>query len=173
MFKAIKALLIIFILSSCSLNIPKQALTLGPESLSLRISQTRKFDTTDEKKLLIAAAGLLQDLGYQIDESEVALGVIAASKNADATDSGQIASAIFIGALTGSQMPVDNNQQIRVSIVTRPVNQSQLALRVTFQRTIWNNQGLIARTESIQDAELYQEFFSKLSKAVFLEAQQI
>ncbi len=159
--------------TSCTFHVPKEALTLSPESLRLRNLQTRKFETTDERRLLIAAAGLLQDLGYQIDESEVPLGVIVASKQADASDGAQIAGAIAIGILLGTKVTVDNEQKIRVSIVTRPVNRKEIALRVTFQRTVWNNEGHVSRTESVIDQELYQDFFSKLSKAVFLEAQQI
>ena len=52
-----------FLLIGCQTNIPKDALTLSPESLADRQLQTRIFYTTDEKMVLIASAQLLQDLG--------------------------------------------------------------------------------------------------------------
>jgi hypothetical protein len=46
-------------------------------------------------------------------------------------------------------------------------------VRVTFQRTVWNQAGQMTRNESLDDPELYREFFFKLSKSVFLDAQGI
>jgi len=52
------------VVTGCAQTIPKEALELRPESLQLRQLQTRSFDTKDEKKLLTAGAGVLQDLGF-------------------------------------------------------------------------------------------------------------
>ncbi|GJL84908.1 MAG: hypothetical protein DHS20C02_06830 [Micavibrio sp.] len=160
-------------LTACNQTIPKAALQLSEESFALRQLQTRSFDTTKEKKLLTAGAGVLQDLGYNIDESETGLGVIVGSKDRDATEAGQIAGAVMMAVLFGVNTPVDKNQKIRASLITRPVGKGKTNLRVTFQRIIWNTQGQVSRTQSIELPEIYQEFFDKLSKAVFLEANEI
>ena len=47
------------------------------------------------------------------------------------------------------------------------------AVRITFQRIVYTNKGFISRSEPLGTPEIYQEFFDKLSKALFLEAQQI
>jgi len=70
---------IIFLITGCQ-TIPKNALTLSLESLAERQMQTRKYETKDEGKILSACAGLLQDMGFNIDESETKLGLITASK---------------------------------------------------------------------------------------------
>ena len=157
----------------CSGGIPKRALELSQESLKDRQLQTRRFDIKDKKKLLLAAVALAQDMGYTIDESTTSLGVVVGSKDRDATNGGQIAGAIFVAALTGVSTPVDTVQKIRLSMVTRPIGENSTTLRVTFQRVVWNSQGQISKLERINDPKIYAEFFQKLSKSVFLEAQEI
>ena len=167
-------LISVFFLLGCQ-TIPKDALMLTPEALALRQIQTRKYETNDEAKILSACAGLLQDMGFNIDESETKLGLISASKMRSAENAGQIAAAILVAFFAGETMPVDKEQKMRVSIVTRPVveNGEYIYVRVTFQRIVWNTQGQITRSESITDPKIYQEFFNKLSKAIFLEGQEI
>jgi len=173
MKKILSVFLVLLMLSACAQGIPPEALQWNEQSMEMRQLQTRKFDTTDEKKLLTSAAGVLQDLGFGIDESETRLGVIVGSKDRDATEAGQVAAMILVAALGGGAMPIDDKQKIRASVVTHKANSKQTNLRITFQRVVWNTQGQISKTESIEDDEIYQEFFQKLSKSVFLEAQDI
>ena len=142
---------------------------LSPTSLEDREMQSRKFDTLDQKRLLLAGAGVLQDLGYNIDESNTTLGVLTASKQADAKDTRQIVALVALGLLTGTMAPYDQKQKINLCLVITPsLNDSKASVaRITMQ------QGRISRVESIKAPELYQAFFDKLSKAVFLEANQI
>lgn len=171
--RAVLALIAICLLVACANRVPKEALQLSPDSLAQRQLQTRKFDTKNEKELLIAAASLLQDMGFQIDRSEMKLGVIVGSKSADAKNAGEIASAVMLGILLGANVPWADKQNVRASIVTKPSGKKETSLRVTFQRTIWNSEGKVHKIEGINDPELYQDFFDKLSKAVFLQANQI
>jgi len=137
--------------------------------------QTRKYEMKDEGKILSACAGLLQDMGFNVDESEPKLGLITASKMRSAENAGQIAGAILIGLLGGGAMPVDKEQKMRAAVITRPVGElgEYIAVRVTFQRIVWNTEGRVTKSESIIDPAIYQEFFDKLSKAIFLEGQDI
>lgn len=167
------ASVLLLIVSGCGPLVPPDALSLSPESFRLRQLQTRRFDTRDEQTLLQASLAVLQDLGFEVDESETRLGVIVASKMRDATDAGQIASSIIIGILAKERMPIDVEQRIRASVVTRPLSPGEMAVRVTFQRVVWNDRGQISRSESLEEADLYNEFFYKLSKSVFLEAHGI
>jgi hypothetical protein len=118
---------------------------------------------------------VLQDLGFNLDESETKLGLVVASKDRDATEAGQVVGAILIAVLIGASVPIDKRQKIRASLVTRPIGESgdKTAVRVTFQRVVWNTAGQISKSEALTEPELYQEFFSKLSKSVFLEAHEI
>ena len=158
---------------SCSTQVPKDALEFRPDTLERRILQSRRFETGDEASLLAASIGVLQDLGFNIDEGEHALGVVVGSKDRDATSAGQIAGAVALSLLTGVMIATDDEQKIRASVVTKPQSDTQTSVRVTFQRIVWNDRGLVSKTQSIEDPEIYQGFFEKLSKSVFLEAQQI
>lgn len=160
------------IITGCSTTIPKSALAMNPQTVEDRQLQTRRFDTTNEAEILSASAALLQDLGFGIDESETKLGLIAASKERDASDAGQFIGSLAMAALFGVATPVDDYQKIRASVITRPVG-GGINVRVTFQRVVWNNYGQISRLERLDEPEMYQGFFEKLSKAVFLEAHEI
>jgi len=156
-------------------GIPKDALAMNPQTLQDRQMQTRVFDTADEGEILSASMAHLQDLGFNLDGSETELGLLVASKERDATDGGQVTAAIIIAALGGSPPPIDKVQKIRCSIVTCPCSEteSRTAVRVTFQRVVWNSAGQISKLEKLNDPKMYQEFFDRLSKSVFLEAHQI
>jgi hypothetical protein len=154
------------------------ALTLSTKSLAVRQVQSRRFETQNERLLLSACAGVLQDLGFTIDESAPKMGLIVASKDRDAIEAdqvaGQILLAALIAALGGQPDPVwERNQKIRISVVAKPLPSGSELVRVTFQRVIWNTKDQISRVESIDDPIIYQQFFDKLAQAVFLEAHQI
>lgn len=162
------------VLTACAQKIPPEALQLSPESLERRQIQTRVFETNEEAELLSASAALLQDLGFNLDESEVDLGVIVASKDRDATEADQVAASIVLAVLFGAAMPWDDEQKIRAAVITRELEgRDGFAVRLTMQRIVWNTQGQVSKTEPLDDPAMYQEFFSKLSKAVFLEAQEL
>ncbi len=88
-------LVTIFLITGCQ-TIPKDALTLSPEALAQRQIQTKKYETIDEAKILAACAGLLQDMGFNIDESETKLGLITASKMRSAVNAGQQVAAVWV-----------------------------------------------------------------------------
>ncbi len=162
------------LVAGCEQGIPPEALALSQVSVEKRTLQTRYFDTEDEAKMLTAAVGVLQDLGFTLEESESDLGVLLATKDRDAVEAGQVAGAI-VAALFGVSMAIDRNQKIRVSVITRPLEdgRGRTAVRVTFQRLVWNTRGQISKIESLNEPELYQGFFEKLSQSVFLEAHEI
>src|SRR3989338_142933 len=70
-------------ISGCA-TVPKDVLKAGPQSMKQRQLQTRKFDAKNEKDIMLASVGVLQDLGFTIRDSESKIGVISASKTADA-----------------------------------------------------------------------------------------
>jgi len=157
----------------CATKIPKDALILTPETLAERQLQTRRYETNDEAKILSACIAHLQDLGFNLDESETELGVIVTSKERSAVEAWQVIGSVLAAALTGSSVPIEKKQKIRACVVTRPVGKNSIIVRVTFQRIVWDTYDHITRRECIGDPKQYQEFFEKLSKSIFLEAQEL
>ena len=174
MKKTLALLLVSVWLVGC-VSMPKDAFKLTESTLEIRKMQTRKFQTKDEIELLSAGAAQLQDMGFIIDETEKDVGLIVASKDTDATDARQVAAMIALALLGGQPPPIDKTQKIRVSFVTIPsgIDSGSYFARITFQRIVWNTQGQISRVETISDPKLYQDFFARLSKSVFLEANEI
>jgi len=159
-------------LSACATSVPKSALQLSPETLEERSLQTRVFEA-DEKTVLLASAALLQDLGFTLEEGEVSLGVLVATRDRDVTNAGQMIIYILLSALSGVPLSPDDHQKVMSSVVTKPVGEARTAVRVTFQHMVWNKANQLVANGRIHEPEIYQEFFSKLSKSLFLQANEI
>jgi len=190
-----------FLLVAGCATVSDNSMQLSADSLQLRQLQTRRIEGIDEKTLLAACVGVLQDLGFNIDESETRLGVIVASKNRSAVDVGDAVGGMVVDSLVnaaldamlsalfgdnfdegddedGVEAVYDVTQKIRASIVTRPALDSSgqprmdaQVLRITIQRLVWDSEGKISHAESIEDPKVYQKFFDRLSKSIFLELQ--
>jgi hypothetical protein len=148
--------------------------------------QTRFFETPNEKELLSASAAVLQDLGFQVEESVREVGFLRATKERSAREHGQDIQRVLYWFLSLGKLvnPVDLHQKIAAGLVTRPLNPeaTRQGVRIMFYRVVWKGDGQADREyippgqqymEMIQDPEIYQQFFAKLSKAVFLEAHTL
>lgn len=200
--------------AGCAGVVPPDAFTVSEELLGMRQIQSRRFNGITERDTLIASSNVLQDMGYNLENSEVSLGVLTANKQRDATNAGEIVGAVIIALLFGVATAFSKSQSIRVSLVIQPAgsesaiaqsyagatgtspiaaankalkqlpaNQQQPVLeaelkpgnyvvRVTFQRVVTRTDNSIY-VETIKDPDIYQDFFEKLSKSVFIEAQQV
>lgn len=165
-------------LAGC-VTLPPNAFVVSQEQLARRQIETRRYDGIKEENLLIASSNVLQDMGFSLDNSETKLGLLSASKQRDATHGGEIAAAIIIALLGGGATPISKDQTIRVALVVRPVRATSdnnpvdgHFVRVTFQRIVRRTDNS-TYAETLNEKELYEGFFEKLSKSVFLEAQKI
>lgn len=179
-YKVIAGFLICSFLSGCA-TVPKGFLRASEKSLSNRPLQMRQYETKDEQKIITSIAGVLQDLGFILDNSETEVGFVAASKKADAISGGQIAAAVmldvaaaFFGTYSNTTAACDKSQMVKASVITQPsLDGSKTVVRVTFQRIVWNMRNQISRVETINEPQIYEKFYDGLSKAIFLEAEKI
>lgn len=174
-FRHITLVLVTLLMSACQTTAPETALQLPPETLQDRQNQTRRFDGISEAELLAACAGVLQDLGFNLDEAEAPLGLIVASKDRSAMQPTANAVRRLLDLFLDIELEIDDEQRIRASLVSKPVPnvENSFQVRVTFQRIVWNTENEVSKQEELNEPELYQQFFDRLSKSVFLEAHSI
>ena len=173
------------LLAACQ-TLPDDAFRLSESALELREIQSRTYEDVTEIEILSASSAVLQDLGYAIDEVEKDLGVLSASKRASARDEAEIIGKIAVdvaqcvltfglGCEADMYASANDVQDIRITLVVLPDlnEESTHRVRVTMQRVVWMKSGDIAEQETIVDAAVYQAFFDKLSKSVFLEKEGV
>lgn len=181
----ITLLLLLAFVAGCA-TVPRDAFRLPASTLAIREAQTREYRAVSDSQILSASAAVLQDMGYAIDEIEEPLGVISASKRADAANTFEyLGGAIFdsfkcIFTLirdcnTRSSNEIGDVQDIRMTLVSRPTleNERNVVVRVTIQRTIWDKKGKISHQETVTDGDVYASFFEQMSKAIFLEQEGV
>jgi len=167
-------------------TLPEDAFRLTESALELREIQSRTFEDVTDIEILSASSGVLQDLGYAIDEVDKNLGVLSASKRASAKDEIEIAGKIaldvldclvtfMLGCEDDSYQSSKDVQDIRMTLVVLPdLNVERThRVRVTMQRIVWMKSGDLHQQETIVDPQVYQAFFDKLSKSVFLEKEGV
>jgi hypothetical protein len=156
-------------------SMPENLLTTSPKSLERRQIEARKFTGIQESNLVSAVGAVIQDLGFTLEGSETKLGLIVAQKDRDATQAGEVVAAVLIALLGGGQTAISRDQKIRVSVVILPTLDKvsgSWQVRATFQRIVTRTDNT-QFAQTLEDPKLHTEFFEKLSKAVFLEAQRI
>ncbi|QDL91515.1 hypothetical protein FDP22_06795 [Paroceanicella profunda] len=147
----------------------KTALLVGApraDAAAIRDRQTAVFHDVTERQLLIETTQVLQDLGFTIEESVATYGVLAGSKDRDAVETGEVAGQIALAvafALLGASYNAtwDQDQVIRATVTSRPVSDSDMQLRVSFERIVTRNNGL-SRAEDLTAPEFSTGFFDRV-----------
>lgn len=159
---------------------PADALRLQESPLEIRSVQSRTFTAPSETEILAASIAVLQDMEYNIDRIESSLGVITASKVADA-DSGQeqlglLAIDLFCalgGGDCGAMNTASDEQLIMLTLVVLPrlANPNEYVARVTLQRVVYDKVHQIKVKGPVNEPEMYQQIFERLSKSLFLQVE--
>jgi hypothetical protein len=148
-------------------------LRLNQSSLEQRQLQIREFDS-DQKTLIHACINILQDIGFKIDNADSQLGLIQGSRVIEDVEEKGLLSFItkistFISNALGKETLPSNETKVLASIVISPTLSKSKAVRITFIKT--KKQETEFDEKSIFQAELYQAFFFKLNKSIFLEVE--
>ena len=170
------------LLTSCSLtsNSKQDELRLQESPLDIRSLQSRTFRAPSETEILSATIAVLQDMEYNVERIESPLGVITASKVADADSSGEQMGLLMLDVLCllggsdcGAMDSASDEQLIMLTLVVQPslANTEEYVARVTLQRVVYDTLDRIKTKEAIHEPEMYQQIFERLSKSIFLERE--
>jgi len=173
------SIMMVILVLSCGPSLPPHAFLVTPEMLAQRQLETRRYDAIKEEDLLSASSNVLQDLGYQLENSEPKLGVFTAVKQRSATDTREIVLSIIVTMFSHQPMPWSKDQTIRVALIVCPVYDSNgnalpfsHYVRITFQRLVRKTDNSVY-VQTLRDPKIFEGFFEKLSKSVFIEGQKI
>jgi len=142
----------------------------NPQSqLQIRSRQTREYDNVSSEVLLKVALNVLQDEGYIVKNAVLDLGLLAATREVDVTDSDErLLRSIFMG---------ENARWDQQATIEATVNATTLSgrsrIRITFQVKIADNTGAVVAIENIDEPGYYQTFFSKLDKGLYLYREKL
>ncbi len=153
--------------------------------------QQRDFDTNDVKLVMKAVLNTLQDDGFTVRNAVVDLGLISAVKEIMLSDRSRVSqnrspgetwAEIFAAAIsrgrsrpsTSPQQPdrFRNMQQIEATVNISSFGERKTRVRVSFVARTLDNEGAVIESYPVVDPGVYQEFFLKVDKGVFLEKQK-
>lgn len=170
---------IIIVLFVLCLMLPANARKKQQESvitpmtqLEKRQFQTRTYQTMDKPLVMKAMLNVLQDEGFIVYNANPLLGFIYGVKDFDTSDSNIDISKEF--GLSKSRL---NLNGIRVATIETTANVTEygksMRVRINFKRKLLNVYGNAQFIDDVNDESYYQEFFSKVDKAIFLQKQKI
>ena len=140
--------------------------------LEKRQFQTRTYDSTDKALVMKAMLNVLQDEGFIVYNANPLLGFIYGVKDLDTSDPNIDISKEF--GLSKSRL---NWNGVKVATIETTANVTEygksMRVRINFKRKLLNIYGNAQFIDDINDENYYQDFFSKVDKAIFLQKQKI
>lgn len=142
--------------------------------VQLRAAQSRVFDTTDRVRTLEAIVSTMQDLGFQVEVLDPALGIVSGKKFLDEAGPAlrrdplyhlydDEALLIFTRVYRTWGPFWHRSDLVRLTVTVRERNGTQLVVRASAQYYL----------RAVADAEPYQKFFRTLQQAMFVEGRMV
>jgi hypothetical protein len=153
--------------------------TMAPRTaLETRALQSRSYSASDTRSVMKAVLATLQDDGFLVRAADTELGLITATKEAvrPVSDVARVGRFAFIAVTygVGALLP---GPKSGASIVEATVNVTADAadtrLRVSFQLRVTDGNQRLKQVRPLDDASLYQEFFAKVGKSLFLVKEKV
>lgn len=157
--------LMVLCLAGCGVHPKEPPMT----QLQIREIQSRDFDTDNHKLVMKSMINVLQDDGFIIKNAVSDLGLLSAEKNIDVENSSHV---FLITLLEGKHARWEKQEVLEASGNVSEFG-SKIRVRMNFQTKVMDNYGCPKDIKTIYDPQMYQEFFEKVSKSIFLQQQDI
>ncbi len=161
---------------------------LNPTSAVDLETQTRDFQTHDQEAVFLASASVLQDMGFKVTGGEREFGLLMGEKTAEVMGAGTahavgeaalvtvtVILSLLIGEDVVTDLPEQVAQRIHVNLLVSAAKddaRNATEVRISLDRDmLYDHGGMIP--DHTELPRVYQEFFDKLSKAVYLEGEQL
>jgi hypothetical protein len=136
--------------------------------VKVRTAQSRFFDTTDKIVMLEAVVATLQDLGFQIEVLDEALGIVSAKQYLPVSGEPVSRDPSYLLYDEESLVVFQNSQRtwgpfekredlVRLTVTVRRRNEKQLVVRASAQHYL----------RPVENPEPYQSFYAALELALF------
>ena len=143
-----------------------------PTQLEKRQFQTRTYEGTDKALIMKAMLNVLQDEGFIVNNANPLLGFISGAKEFDVADK-----TIDIEKEFGTSKGSLAWKGVKVATIEATANVTEygkeMRVRINFKRKLLNVYGNAQVINEIDDEKYYQDFFSKVDKAIFIQKQKI
>ena len=138
--------------------------------LEVRELQSREFNGVKIEKVMKAVVSALQDEGFIISNADSTLGIITAALEIYEEDKATKDWLKFnYGGGVGTYQ---TTKRIETSSNIREYG-GKIRVRINIVAKALSNTGGIIWSQPVQDAQVYQNIFAKINKAVFLEKQNL
>lgn len=143
---------------------------ITPQSqLQKRQYQTRQYEYISKADIMKAMLNVLQDEGFIVNNANSLLGFISGAKEFSPNDK-----TIDVQSELGTKKGLLG---CVVAVVEATANVSEYGnnykVRINFKRKLLNSYGNAYKITEVTDEKYYQNFFSKVDKAIFIQKQKI
>lgn len=144
--------------------------------LSVRAIETRGYENPDAKVMLKVVLNVLQDEGFLVDYGNAELGLLHASRTmSSGTASQTYTPAIARFGLNGEANTYYGSLVTIETTVNVTGFENQTKVRINFQRRsnslTGGVSGALVTAIPVTDPRIYQEFFTKLDRGLFIQKQ--
>lgn len=171
---------IIFCCTGCLPQIPEEP---PMTQLQVREMESREFETNDMKAVMKSMMNVLQDEGFVLKNVVLDLGLINAKKNIDIDDSWEEFQYRH-NTFHDHYDPWGNNhfkeskprwkkQEILEASANISEFGNKVRVRISFQQKSIDNHGNPMKVKTITKPKMYQDFFEKVSKGIFIQEANI
>jgi len=134
--------------------------------LQVRQMQTREYGIRESKRAVKAVLDVLQDEGFIPREVDADVGYIYAVKEVDIEDGGEKFWANFWHGRKDARWRKNSIIECAANVSERSAG---VRVRLTFQVKIIDNTGRTQSVVTVLEPLIYQDFFSRIDKGVFIE----